>query len=399
MARPLEGIRIADFSHVIAGPLATQFLNLLGAEVIKVEPPGGDPMRHYTRDPARRGMAEPFVGANAGKRSLVLDLKSEEGRAAARSLVAAADVVVENFRPGVADRLGIGADRLTAAHPGLIYCSVSGFGQDGPLRDCPAIDQVIQSVSGLMLLSGHEGEPAERIGFPLVDTYSGLLAAFAILSAILQRERDPRGRGQVIDVSMLDATMVMMSSVVVPLLLAGQTPVRAGNRGFSGAPTADTFPTADGEITIGAVQQVQVARLFRTLGCAELLEDERFATPEARMDHGATLRAILSDRFATRGAEAWEKALAEAGVPAGKVRTLGEAVGMEQLQDRGLFLELPDGQRILNAGFRFRRDGPGVERNAPPLGQDTAAVLEEMSRLSKAAQESAMAAEQDQAGW
>ncbi|MBV0911947.1 CaiB/BaiF CoA transferase family protein [Anianabacter salinae] len=375
MAKPLDGIRIADFSHVIAGPLATQFLNLLGAEVIKVEPPAGDPMRYYTRDPGRRGMAEPFVGANAGKKSVVLDLKTDTGRAAARDLVATADVVVENFRPGVADRLGLGPATLSAAHPSLICCSVSGFGQDGPLRDFPAIDQVIQSVSGLMLLSGHEGEAAERIGFPVVDTYSALLSAFAILSAVLQRERDPARRGQVIDVSMLDATMVMMSSVVVPMLLSGQEPVRAGNRGFSGAPTADTFPTADGEITIGAVQQVQVARLFRTLGCAELLEDARFATPDARLSHDAALRPLLVERFADRTAAEWEADLAAAGVPAGKVRPLNEAIEMEQLQGRDLFQDLPDGSRVLNAGFRFGRDGPGVASLAPELGADTEAVL------------------------
>ena len=375
MAKPLEGIRIADFSHVIAGPLATQFLNLLGAEVIKVEPPAGDPMRFYTRDPARRGMAEPFVGANAGKKSIVLDLKSDEGLSAARALVASADVVVENFRPGVAERLGLGAETLTGAHPSLIYCSVSGFGQDGPLRDFPAIDQVIQSVSGLMLLSGHEGEAAERVGFPIVDTYSALLSAFAILSAVLQRERDPARRGQVIDVSMLDATMVMMSSVVVPLMMSGQTPVRAGNRGFSGAPTADTFPTAEGEITIGAVQQVQVERLFRVLGCMSLLDDARFATPEGRMTHDTELRALLVARFGERTASEWEADLAAAGVPAGKVRPLGEAMEMEQLRDRDLFLDLDDGSRVLNAGFRFLRDGPGVSAPAPSLGADTEEVL------------------------
>lgn len=384
MAKPLDGIRIADFSHVIAGPLATQFLNLLGAEVIKIEPPAGDPMRFYSRDPAKRGMAEPFVGANAGKKSVVLDLKSDEGRAAAQDIVATADVVVENFRPGVADRLGLGADRLTADNPGLIYCSVSGFGQDGPLRNFPAIDQVIQSVSGLMLLSGHEGQPAERIGFPLVDTYSALLSAFAILSALVQRERDPDRRGQTIDVSMLDATMVMMSSVVMPMMLSGVAHVRAGNRGFSGAPTADTFPTKDGEITIGAVQQAQVARLFRALGCADLLEDVRFADPDARMTNDVALREVLVDRFAARTADDWEATLAEAGVPAGKVRDLDEALSMEQLKARDLFLDLPDGSRILNAGFRFRRDGPGIDRNAPDLGADTETVLADIARRKRA---------------
>ena len=252
------------------------------------------------------------------------------------------------------------------------------------MRDFPAIDQVIQSVSGLMLLSGQEGEPAERIGFPLVDTYSALMAAFAILSAILQRERDPHRRGQVIDVSMLDATVVMMSSVVMPFLLSAQAPTRAGNRGFSGAPTADTFATSDGEITIGAVQQVQVARLFRTLGCPELLEDDRFATPEARLANDAALSKVLAERFAMRSALEWETDLAAAGVPAGKVRPLAEAMDMDQLRGRELFIDLPDGSRVLNAGFRFHRDGPGVDTVAPALGADTETILAQLAANVKA---------------
>ena len=185
MAQPLAGVRIADFSHVIAGPLATQFLCLLGADVIKIEPPTGDAMRHYTARPDLSGMAEPFVGANAGKRSIVLDLKSDEGRRTARDIVATCDIVVENFRPGVAARLGLGAEELQARHPSLIYCSISGFGQDGPMRDFPAIDQVIQAVSGLMTLSGAAEDPPLRVGFPLVDTYCALMSAFAILAATL----------------------------------------------------------------------------------------------------------------------------------------------------------------------------------------------------------------------
>lgn len=380
MAQPLAGVRIADFSHVIAGPLATQFLCLLGAEVIKIEPPAGDAMRYYTRLDERRGMAEPFLGANAGKKSVVLDLKSEEGRAAARAIVASADILVENFRPGVAARLGLGSEALCAAHPGLIYCSVSGFGQDGPMRDYPAIDQVIQSMSGLMYLSGQEGEAAQRVGFPIVDTYTALLTAFAVLAAYTQRQADPQGRGQVVDVSMLDATMVLMCSVISPYLLTGAEPVRAGNRGFSGAPTADTFDTAEGEITIGAVQQVQVERLFRAMDLAELLEDARFATPPARLAHDAELQAVLRARFATRSATDWEGVLAAAGVPAGKVRPLSEAMALPQIQDRDLFLNVPDpatGQmaQVLNAGFRFAHDGPGVAAPAPRLGEHSEEIL------------------------
>lgn len=378
MAKPLEGVRVADFSHVIAGPLATQFLNLLGAEVIKIEPPAGDPMRYYTRDPEKRGMAEPFIGSNAGKKSIVLDLKSDKGKAAARALIASSDILVENFRPGVADRLGIGAKEMTNAHPGLIYCSVSGFGQTGPMRDFPAIDQVIQSVSGLMLLSGHEGEPAQRIGFPIVDTYSALLAAFAILAAHTQKQADPRKRGQIVDVAMLDATLVMMASVIMPLVLSGQAPTRAGNRGFSGAPTADTFPTADGEITIGAVQQTQVERLFSALGALHLLNQERFATPKARMENDAELRTELIGLFKTKSATDWETQLSAAGVPAGKVRSVQEALNMDHVAHRDLFLDLPSGAQAMNLGFHFAHDGPGTNADAPALGEHTEEILTEL---------------------
>lgn len=380
MAQPLAGVRIADFSHVIAGPLATQFLCLLGAEVIKIEPPQGDAMRFYTREPGRQGMAEPFLSSNAGKKSVVLDLKSPEGLQAAQDIVATCDIMLENFRPGVADRLGLGADAMTEAQPGLIYCSVSGFGQEGPMRDYPAIDQVIQSMSGLMYLSGHEGDPAQRIGFPIVDTYTALLAAFAVLAAYVQRQADPEGRGQVVDVSMLDATLVLMSSVVAPLLIADKAPVRAGNRGFSGMPTADTFPTGDGEITLGAVQQVQVERLFRAMDLESLLEDPRFATGPDRLQNDAALTALLRARFAQKSASEWETLLAKAGVPAGKVRPLSETLEMPQVAARDIFLEVEDpatGQptRIPNAGFRFRRDGPGVSAPAPALGEHGAEIL------------------------
>ncbi|WP_417668280.1 CaiB/BaiF CoA transferase family protein [Roseibium sp.] len=380
MAQPLAGVRVADFSHVIAGPLATQFLCLLGAEVIKVEPPTGDVMRYYTKDRSRRGAAEPFVGSNAGKKSVVLDLKADSGRTAAQALIKTCDIFVENFRPGVASRLGLGSEELARENPSLIYCSVSGYGQEGPHRDFPAIDQVIQSVAGLMTLSGEEGDAAQRVGFPIVDTYSALLTAFAILAAYVQRQADPDAKGQVIDVSMFDATMVMMSSVIGPRLISGLKPVRAGNRGFSGAPTADTFLTADGEITIGAVQQVQVERLFDIMGCSEFLQDPRFATPDARLDNDAALQTLMKDIFLTRSARDWELLLSKGGVPAGKVRDLDEALAFEKEHQRDLFLSVEDrvsGEpvRILNAGFQFKHDGPGTSRPAPELGEHTEEVL------------------------
>ncbi len=382
MAQPLAGIRVVDFSHVVAGPLATHFLALLGADVVKVESPAGDALRNYTLQPDQRGMAPAFMGINLGKRSVVLDLKHEDGRRSAFDLAAGADVVVENFRPGVMARLGLGAERLQAANPGLIYCSVSGFGQDGPMRDFPAIDQIVQSVSGLMGLSGNPGDDAIRVGIPIVDTFSGLLAAFAIQSALLQRDRNG-GRGQEIDVAMLDATLVMMLSVVNPLLIAGEAPVRTGNRGFSRAPTADTFRTADGQITVGAVEEATVNRMLDVLELGELRGDPRFADRDARIRNADALAAELARAFRSRTTAQWVEALNLASVPAGPVSTVKDAIELPQVKNRGLRMQVstPDGRRYeaLNAGFRFRHDGPGIERGAPRLGEHTEEILAELA--------------------
>jgi CoA:oxalate CoA-transferase len=381
LAQPLAGVRIADFSHVIAGPLATHFLCLLGAEVIKVEPPTGDVLRNYTQRRELRGMAEPFIGANAGKKSITLDLKSEFGREAARRLIATADIMVENFRPGVIDRLGLGYGAVSSENPGLIFCSISGYGQSGPMRDYPAIDQIIQSVSGLMGLSGEPDSGPMRVGFPIVDTYSALLAAFAFQSAYVQRERDPERKGQYIDMSMLDASLVMMASVINPMVISDTQPRRTGNRGFSLAPTADTFETLENAITIGAVQQNQYERLCAALGRPDLLDDPRFADPQARMVHDEELQAELARTFKTRTALEWEVLLSEAGVPAGAVRPVRDVIELPQLADRGLKLDIdvpnPAVGRttILNAGFRFAHDGPGVTAPPPTLGEHTDEIL------------------------
>lgn len=381
MTRALEGIRVVDFSHVVAGPLATHFLALNGADVIKVEQPRGDGLRNYTHKPEARGMAPAFAGINVDKRSVVLDLKSEEGLEAARQLIAGADVLVENFRPGIMKRFGLDFGQLAKTNPRLVYCSISGYGQSGPMRDFPAIDQIVQSVSGLMEVSGSEGDPAMRIGIPIVDTYVGLLAAFAIETALLQRHNT--GEGQEIDLAMLDATLVMMASVANPYLIAGEEPVRTGNRGFSRAPTADTFRTLSGEITIGAVEDPQVERLLAVLGLTDLLDDPRFVTRGDRNANADAMSAELARAFLDKPAAEWSQLLNAANVPAGVVGTLASALSLPHLQERGLFIDVdgPDGRRYraLNAGFRFAHGGPGATRAAPALGADTRAVLEDLA--------------------
>lgn len=252
------------------------------------------------------------------------------------------------------------------------------------MRDYPAIDQIIQSVSGLMGLSGLEGDDPMRVGFPVVDTYSALMAAFAIQSAYLQRVRDPEGRGQYIDVSMLDASLVMMASVVNPYLISGDEPRRTGNRGFSLAPTADTFPTAKDAVTIGAVQQNQFERLCHALGRPDLIADPRYADGDSRLANDTDLQSALGEVFMTKTAAEWEVILAQAGVPAGAVRPLRDVLELEQLRDRDLLVEVDvpndavSRTRILNAGIKFAHDGPSVSGPPPKLGEHTDEILREL---------------------
>lgn len=379
---------MVDFSHVVAGPLATHFLALNGARVIKIEPPTGDPLRNYTINPDQAGMAPAFQGINTGKESICLDLKTDDGNKAARDLIANADILVENFRPGVMDRLGLGYEAMQDINPGLIYCSVSGFGQNGAMKNVAAIDQIVQSLSGLMQLSGHEGDPSLRVGFPIVDTYTGLMAAFAIQTALVQRERGST-QGQLIDVAMLDTTLVMLASVINPLLLAGEQPARTGNRGFSRAPTADTFATAQGEITIGAVEDRQVSKLLDVLGLTALLDTAEFADRRARVKQADAMHGHLSDVFKTRPAAEWVADLQAVGVPAAQVLTVDEALALPHLKDRAVIMTGENGDRRLNAGFEFKSGGPGTSMSAPKLGADTKRVLEEIANRPTADQQRA----------
>ena len=380
MAKVLSGFRVADFTHVLSGPIATHFLCLMGADVIKVESPkSGDTMRNYGTD--QSGMAPPFLAVNAGKRSIALDLKSEEGKEAARRLIASSDVVIENFRPGVMERLGLGYKACKELNPYIIYCSISGYGQFGDLKNNPAIDQIIQSTSGLMSLTGEFGSPPIRIGFPIVDTFTGLLGAFAIMSALLDRERS--GEGQHIDVAMFDAAQVMMISILGPYLINGIKPEKQGNRGFSLSPTADTFPTKQGDITLGAVRQEQFERLCNAIGSPDLISDPRYADRKSRIENAASLRESVIRALAARTAEEWEPILNAASVAAGVVRDIPDVAKQAHLDARELKLPISvpgisDQLDILNAGFLFARNAPGIDTPPPRLGEHTDEILKEL---------------------
>lgn len=383
MAKPLDGVRIADFSHVMAGPYATHLLCLLGAEVIKIEAPGkGDAMRNYGADRRYDGMSPSFIAVNAGKKSIALDLKDPADCDIARRIVARSDVLIENFRPGVMARLGLGYEAVRAMHPGIVYCSVSGYGQSGPLSDWPAIDNIVQATSGMMSLNGDPGTPPARVGFPVVDTLTGQTAALAILSALFRRERS--GTGDYIDVAMLDATLGFMASAVVPYLVTGKALARTGNTGYSGQPTSALFTASDGRlISLGVVQQHQFVVLARLLGREDWLADPRFADPDLRRANTADMQAELGAELRKRSAEEWETLMSQAGIPCGMVREVGEAASLPHLAERGARLPLtipgmPEGCEnvaIVNAGFRMAQGGPCIDTAPPRLDEHHAEIL------------------------
>lgn len=385
MSRPLEGIRIADFSHVMAGPYASHLLRLLGAEVIKIEAPGrGDALRNYGKDRRYDGMAPAFIGVNAGKQSLVLDLKQSLAREAARRLIATSDVVLENFRPGVMMRFGLDYEAARELQPKIVYCSISGYGQSGPRRDWPAIDNIVQATSGMMTLGGEMGDAPMRVGFPVVDTLTGQTAAFAILAALYRRER--QGVGEYIDVAMFDASMAFMTSAVVPYLVTGQPPERTGNTGYSGQPTSAVFATRDGrKVSLGVVQQGQFELLARQLKCDHWLTDPRFATPDLRRQHSQAMQGELQAVLLKTDADELEASLSKAGVPCGIVRDVAEAISLPQLGERRLTSRLhieglPERQQvdIVNAGFLFGTDSPAVSEPPPRLGEHSEGILQSL---------------------
>jgi CoA:oxalate CoA-transferase len=380
--RPLDGIKVLDFTHALAGPFCTYHLGLLGADVIKIERPGfGDDFRHYVEHGGLKAMSGPFIAANAGKRSVSLDLTTSAAREVIRRLAERSDVVVENFRPGVAAKLALDYASLGKINARLIYCSVSGFGQSGPMRDWPAIDHVVQAISGLMMVNGEPQQDPLRVGIPIADTFSGFLSAYAIMAALLQRQKT--GMGQCIDVGMLDAALVMMSQLIPGVALNREPPKRSGNRGFRLVASSDTYKTRDGFICIGANWQPQFEGLCRVLGEPELVSDPRFSSNEARMQNYAALRATLERAFADKSAAELEAKLAAAKVPAGKVRSLLETMAHPQVAARDFFVEaevpgLSEPATLAGTGFRFAHNGPVSKSAVPTIGQHTEEVLREL---------------------
>jgi crotonobetainyl-CoA:carnitine CoA-transferase CaiB-like acyl-CoA transferase len=351
----------------------------LGAEVVKVEPPErGDDFRHYTEHAGLPGLSIPFAAVNSRKRSLALNLKQARGREILFDLADRADILVENFRPGTLDRLGVGVETLRARNPRLIALSLTGFGQDGPLRDWGAYDHIAQAMSGIAAMNATADGPL-KIGMPIIDSFSGYLAVIAILAAL--RQRDLTGEGARLDVAMLDAALKLNATNVSTYFFTGQSPKGTGNRGYRLVATAEFYPTAKGWIALGANHQPQVEALFQALGAPEMIEDPRFRDHAARVAHYEALKAWLAERLAAEDAAELELRLADARVPAAKIRDIAEIATHPHMTRRGLFeaAALPGSDTsaiTLKPGFAI--SAPDTPASVPALGADSAAILQEL---------------------
>jgi crotonobetainyl-CoA:carnitine CoA-transferase CaiB-like acyl-CoA transferase len=381
--RPFEGIRIIDITHVLAGPFAAYQLAVLGADVIKVEHPDDpDQSRGSGTDRAlnRAGMGTSFLTQASNKRSMTLDLKQEAGREILRRLVKGADVLVENFRPGAFEALGLGYAAMSQLNPRLVYCSISAFGQDGPRREQTAYDHVIQATSGLMAMTGTEEVNPIKFGAPAVDYATGTMGAFALAAALFQRERT--GRGQHIDLAMVGVAMMLMGSHLSGYFRNGAEPKPHGNK--QPFATNSCYEAKDGLLMIGASNLGQQKRLWQALERPDMIKTDN----EAREADRAREAEVLAGIIKTRTADEWEAWFQARHVPAARVRTMAEAVADPHLATRGVFHHhegapgIDGGFGVPLAAFKFAHGGPSIETPPPSMGADTDAVLAELGYTS-----------------
>ena len=381
MTGPLHGVRVVDLSAVIAGPLCSHQLAMLGAEIIKVEPPvTGDISRRLGADPALNAtlMGASFLSTNSGKKSIKLNLKSEKGIAILRDLVKDADVLLENFRPGTMARLKFDYEAARAVKPDLIWCSITGFGQTGPLADRPAYDQIIQGYCGVMALTGSEETAPTRVGYQVCDTTAALTAAFAIAAALYKKR--VTGDGEFIDVSMLDSSLASMSSWPMSNFLnAGKVPKPMGNENGASSPSG-AFATKEGAINIVANDEHQYKALCDAVSAPELKSDPRFLTRPLRVTNRVALKAALEEKLAGKTAAEWDAIFADTCVPAGPILSFEDAVTQAQIASRQLIKHFDDSAigrpfSVHRLGFTLKSGLPDVDIPPPRLGEHTDEVL------------------------
>ncbi len=389
---PLHDILVIDLTRALAGPFCTMMLGDLGADVVKIERPGrGDDSRGwgppFVGEPygPYPGESAYFIAANRNKRSVTVNLKDERGQEIVRRLAARADVLVENFRTGVLERMGLGYDDLRALNPRLVYCSVSGYGRSGPYAQRPGYDFVIQAEGGLMSITGPEEGPPSRVGVPIVDITAGMFAATGILAALHGREQT--GEGQLVDVSLLDTQVALLANVASNYLIGGQPPRRLGNAHPNIAPY-EAFRARDRWFALAAANEHQWAVLCELIGRPDLRDDPRFATNGDRVSNRPALLAALNETFAQRDAADWLADLERAGLPCGPINTVPDALAHPQAKARGLVLEAehPTAGPVRFAGFPYKLSSTPAEVRLPPplLGQHTDEVLRDLLGYSAA---------------
>ncbi len=379
MFAPLDGVRVVDLTHVLAGPYCTQLLAMFGAEVIKIEPPGtGDTTRSGgpLPDLNQQQLGLTFCTQNTDKASMAVDLKQPEGIEIVERLVAQADVFVENYRPGVADRLGLGYRRLLEHNPQLVYVSLTAYGQDGPIGHRPAYDHVVQAMSGIMETTGTEETGPVKVGAPYVDYAAGQKGAMATMAAIMEQRRT--GEPQRVDAAMLDTTLLLMASTLTATANTGTRPAKLGNQAASGSASSGCFETADGLLAIAANNDRQFRDLCGGIDRPALATDRRFAAGDERQANAEEFRALLQVELKLRSADAWELVFDGLGVPASRVRSLDELIDEGQPAARGLLTEVDVGGRSVllpTAGVKFNDVVPGPVDPPQPLGADGERLL------------------------
>ena len=380
---PLANVRVIDLTQFLSGPYCTQMLADLGAEVIKVEAPQGDLARvippHFIGEDSVY-----YLSINRTKRSIAVDMKLPAGVGVVQKLILSADIVVENFRPGVLDRLGIKVAQLRRERPELIWCSISGFGQDGPYKDRPAYDMIVQAWSGGMSLTGESGRPASRAGIPIGDIAAGMYASNAILAALHRRSKT--GRGDVIDIAMLDCQAAMLSYQGAYYLHSGQVPKRQGS-GHDLIPTYRGFVTSDGSEIVIAANTERMWSLCHALYLAELIDDPRFKSNIERYANRTMLWPLLEAAFRKRSSGEWVPLLEAENIPVGVVNTLDRVMADPQINHRGMVIDLhgDDGReaRVMGSPMKFQEAASAAPIFPPALGQDTLSLLRDVLKLSE----------------